>query len=328
MSPQRSASTTAPSAPGRVDQPDEGSRHWLHEARAAGPPSLAPAHRIRLNGGGSAHYREVEGPPGAPAVVLLHGWLATAALNWFQVFEPLGEHFRVVAPDLRGHGSGIRTSRRFRLADCADDVASLIDHLDLGPVIVVGYSMGGPVAQLVWRRHPHLVGGMVLCATGTEFVAGNRERYVFSAFMSAMAGTTRLGSALGQLPAMAARRVVGMQFGGQRSELQRWARQEMAGHSIRLLLEAGHAITNYSSRSWIHEIDVPTTVLITEDDTAVSPIGQFRMAMSIPGAHVNRVAGGHVASALPVFGRKITDACLDVSRRVALRGSTAPGPAG
>ena len=53
-----------------------------------------------------------------------------------------------------------------RLADCADDMAALIDELGTGPVIAVGYSMGGPIAQLLWKRHPEKVAGLVLCATG------------------------------------------------------------------------------------------------------------------------------------------------------------------
>ncbi|MFM7427598.1 MAG: alpha/beta fold hydrolase, partial [Elainella sp.] len=54
---------------------------------------------------------EVAGPRGAPTVILLHGWTATADLNWFTCFEPLGEHFRVLAPDHRGHGRGLRPSK-------------------------------------------------------------------------------------------------------------------------------------------------------------------------------------------------------------------------
>ena len=123
---------------------------------------LPPGRRILLPGRGTTFMREVAGPPGAPTLMLLHGWIASGGLNWFQAFEPLSRHFRVIAPDLRGHGRGIRSWRHFRLTDCADDVAALVDRLDCGPVIAVGYSMGGPVAQLLWRRHAHLVSGHVL----------------------------------------------------------------------------------------------------------------------------------------------------------------------
>ena len=96
--------------------------------------------------------RELPGPPGAPVVILLHGWTATADLNFFTCYSALGEHFRVVALDHRGHGRGIRSSRPFRLSDCADDVAALADVLGIATFIPVGYSMGGTIAQLMWKR--------------------------------------------------------------------------------------------------------------------------------------------------------------------------------
>ena len=91
------------------------------------------------------------GPPGAETVMLIHGVACTAELNWGQVLVPLGRDFRVVAADLRGHGDGIRLRSRFRLEDCTDDIAALAGVLDIGSFAAVGYSMGGPVAQLLYR---------------------------------------------------------------------------------------------------------------------------------------------------------------------------------
>jgi pimeloyl-ACP methyl ester carboxylesterase len=263
--------------------------------------------------------RSAKGPPGAPTVVLLHGLAATAALNWYQVFGPLSEQFRVIAPDLRGHGRGIRTRHRFRLADCAADVAETLRALDAAPAIAVGYSMGGPVAQLLWRDHPDVVTGLVLCATGAEFVTGNRERYAVVALTQVLAGTTRLGTGLGWLPGNVARRVLHVPTGTNGTPMAAWARKEMSKHSPRHLLEAGQAIATYSSKDWLHRVDVPTSVLVTAQDAAVAPVAQFRMATAIPNAHVNLVDDGHLACVDRDFGRTVTDACLDVQRRVELR---------
>ena len=71
----------------------------------------------------------------------------------------------MLALDLRGHGGGPPARVPYRLEDCADDVAAVVRALDTGPVIVAGYSMGGMVAQVFWRRHPELTAGLVLCAT-------------------------------------------------------------------------------------------------------------------------------------------------------------------
>ena len=101
--------------------------------------------------------------------MLLHGLGATGLLNWFPAFGALAAEYNVVAVDHRGHGRGIKPNRRFRLEDCADDVAVLIDELGIGTAVLVGYSMGGPIAQLTWYRHPEVVRGMVLCATSYRF---------------------------------------------------------------------------------------------------------------------------------------------------------------
>src|SRR5688500_16415489 len=133
-----------------------------------GPP-LPPGRRLKLPGRGTTFVREMEGPPGAPTLVLLHGLGVSADLNWFRCYDALGRRYRVIAMAHRGHGRGIRSSRPFRLADCADDVAAVADELGIERVIPVGYSMGGPITQLVWKRHPDRVAGLVLCATARSF---------------------------------------------------------------------------------------------------------------------------------------------------------------
>ena len=94
------------------------------------------------------------GPLGAQTLMLIHGVTFTAELKWAKVFAPLARHFRVVAADLRGHGDGIRAGSRFRLEDCADDVAALAGVMGIGRFAAVGYSMGGMVAQLLTGGTP------------------------------------------------------------------------------------------------------------------------------------------------------------------------------
>src|SRR5689334_14232659 len=105
--------------------------------------------RVALRDRGVTQIWECPGPPGAPTIVLIHGVTFTAELNWGRVLGPLGQHFRVVALDQRGHGDGIRASAPYRLEDCADDVAALAETLGLDRFVAVGYSMGGIVAQLL-----------------------------------------------------------------------------------------------------------------------------------------------------------------------------------
>jgi pimeloyl-ACP methyl ester carboxylesterase len=288
-----------------------------------GPP-LPMGRRIVLRGRGTTFVREVEGPPGAPTLLLLHGWLASGGLNWFRTFDALSEHFHVIAPDMRGHGRGIRSSRRFRLADCADDTAAMLDVMGTGPVIVCGFSLGGPVAQLLWKRHPDLVDGMVLCATAHTLLPGVREQWIFASMMAAAAGSTRLGQMAAYVPIRQVRSRFTSTATARPSTLRAWARAEMQRHSARMVMEAGVAMSNFSSRRWIGDVDVPTAVLVTTKDRAIAPLTQLHMAVSIPEATIHRVDDGHLFCAKPQFAEPLVRACVDVASRVEASRVAAP----
>ena len=113
---------------------------------------------VELPGRGATRVWECPGPRRAETLMLIHGVAVTAELNWGKVLAPLARYFRVIAADLRGHGDGIRVGSRFRLEDCADDVAALAAVLGIRKFVAVGYSMGGMVAQLLARRHAGPIG--------------------------------------------------------------------------------------------------------------------------------------------------------------------------
>ncbi|MCU0267717.1 MAG: alpha/beta hydrolase [Acidimicrobiales bacterium] len=279
------------------------------------PPDLPPGRELELPGRGTTWVHEAPGPAGAPTLVLLHGWTATAGLNWFATFGPLSRHFHVVALDHRGHGRGIRSRERFRLADCADDAAALADVLGVKRFIAVGYSMGGPVAQLCWQRHRDRVAGLVLCATSRNF--GN------SAPARAMWATAGgLGLAARVAPAEWRRnlydRVLERRDDG--SPLATWMIAERRDHDLRALLEAGHAIGGFTSHDWIGEVDVPTAVVVTERDTVVPVPRQRKLAAAIPDATVHPVPGDHtVCSVRPdLFVPALVEACRSVATRADL----------
>jgi 3-oxoadipate enol-lactonase len=172
--------------------------------------------------------------------------------------------------------------------------------------------MGGPVAQLMWKRHRDKVDALVLCATSHSFVPGVRERLVFSSMMMAAAGTTRVGGFVTAWPRSWLRQWVPISAQGRPSSIQAWAAAEMRRHDWRMILEAGHAIGQYDARPWIGDIDVPTAVMVTARDRALLPAQQGKLALSIPGAVVHRVDDGHVACASPYFADPFVSACLDV----------------
>ncbi len=261
----------------------------IRDGGGVSSPILPPGAAMELPGRGTTFVRHVEGPPGAPTLVLLHGWTATADLNWFTTYHPLGRQYRVLAIDHRGHGRGIRSKKQFRLEDCADDAVAVCDVLGIERFIPVGYSMGGPIAQLIWRHHPERVAGLVLCATSGYFVTSREERMSFLG-LSGLAAVARLTP-------LQARRWLTAQLYLQRKteQWEPWAVQEASMHDWRMVLEAGKAIGSFSSRPWLGEVDVPTSVVITMRDRVVPVRRQVRLFESIKGAEAFRVDGDHDA---------------------------------
>ena len=252
---------------------------------------------------------------GAPTLVLLHGWTATAALNWMHAFEPLARDFHVVALDHRGHGRGIRPSamRRFRLKDCADDVAALADALGIERVVPVGYSMGGPVAALTWRRHPDRVAGLVLCATSGHFAGSTGFR---TADLAVRGGVLGMATALRTAPPMVRQRATAVIVERRRaSGLPGWALDEVSANDPASLVEAYAELRAFDAAPWIGAIDVPTAVVVTTADQLVPPTRQRQLAAEIPGASVWEVDGDHSAcvSDPAAFVPALVGACRSVT---------------
>ncbi len=280
-------------------------------------PPIPLGRRMVLPGRGTTFVREITGPPGAPALLLLHGWMASGGLNWFRVFEALGTEFRVLAPDLRGHARGIRSGRVFRLDDCADDLAALLAQLDVGPVLVAGYSMGGPVAELLQRRHPEHVAGLVLSATAPRFSLGPLSASPVDAALGALATGARLCGRVTHVPSAPARAVRSLHRSRPHDFLQ-WTIAEFRRHDVRHLVEAGRASNGFDARPWLREVDTPVAVVVTTRDSVVPPRRQLEAAELIEGASVHEVDGGHAVCARERFVEPLRDACRDVAARAAV----------
>jgi 3-oxoadipate enol-lactonase len=277
-------------------------------------PQLPAGRRVALPGRGTTFIREIEGPPGAPTLFLLHGLGVSADLNWFRCYNALGRHYRVVAMDHRGHGRGIRSSRPFRLADCADDVAAVADELGLEQVIPVGYSMGGPIAQLVWRRHPDRVAGLVLCATSRSFTPRRASDRLLLTSLLGLSAAARVTppQIRGQLMSTVLRGRM------QSTPLGRWAAREVQRGDQAAVLQAAWAVGSFDSRRWITDVDAPSAAVVTVHDQLVPAWRQLKLANAIPGATVHRVMADHGACVLAaqVFIPGLLDACRSVSQRL------------
>ena len=102
--------------------------------------------------------------PDAPAVLAVHG-ITASLMAW----RPVAEHcpgYRVIAPDLRGRGHSARLPGPYGMAQHADDLARILDALDVERPVVVGHSMGGFVALVFGHRHPSRTRGLLLVDGG------------------------------------------------------------------------------------------------------------------------------------------------------------------
>ncbi|SDD03968.1 alpha/beta fold hydrolase [Nocardioides lianchengensis] len=256
---------------------------------------IPPGRTVELGGRGTTYVTDTPGPtPDAPTIVLLHALGCTGLLTWYPAIEPLSRRFRVVTLDQRWHGQGIR-SDEFSLYDCADDVAALLDVLELESVVVAGYSMGGVVAQRMWRQHPDRVQGLVLAATSDRFQLNLAERAFFTGMGTAMLGTRSLSRSR---TAVRAARTAVRALSLEPSDIHDWAMHEFRSTSPWAVGQALAALGRHHSRPWLGRIDVPTAVVVTGRDHIIPPARQVALARAIPGATVHDLEGGHAACVL------------------------------
>jgi 3-oxoadipate enol-lactonase len=287
----------------KIARRGRGAPAWVPE-----PPVELPFGRlVHVPGRGEFFLRDTGGE--GPAVLLLHGWCVSADLNWFPTYAPLAEAgYRVLAVDHRGHGRGLRTPAPFRLSDCADDAAAVLETLDVSSALVVGYSMGGPIASLLARQHPDVVDGLVLCATAPDW-QGKRMRRIWRS----MAGFRGL---LGVFPNASWRQALRL-AGFPDSPVTTWYAAELTRGSAKDIAEAGRELGRYDGRPWLPALQAPAAVIVTEGDTAV-PVGKQRELASLLGAPAIGAPGDHgaVVAESGAFAERLLEALATVAPRV------------
>jgi pimeloyl-ACP methyl ester carboxylesterase len=160
----------------------------------------------------------------------------------------------------------------FRLSDCAGDAAAVLHELELAPAIVVGYSMGGAIAQLLAHEHPDAVRGLILSGTAHHWQDAETRR------------VWRTMGALGLMLSVAPRwtwRSGFRRVGLEESPQTAWPLSEMLRHQARDLAEAGRELGRFDSRPWLSSVKAPSAVVLTTRDTAVAPHKQRELAASL-----------------------------------------------
>lgn len=286
-------------------------------ASVAEMPWLLPGKIVSVPGRGEMFVRHHEhADPARPTLLLLHGWTATADLQFFTAYRELSHDYSIIAVDHRGHGRGLRPNTRFTIEDCADDAAEVARLLGVTSVITIGYSMGGPISLNVWRRHSDLVSAMVLQATAMEWSGTRRERtgWKVGAVFSPVIRSLTTPRAM----RWAVRRAI-----PRRHELRPfipWMIGEMRRNDRWMVSEAGRAISRFDAREFAGTIDVPVSVVVTTSDRLVPPAKQRRLAETTH-AEIVELDGDHFVTlqSPSAYAKATIDAVRSVEQRLASR---------
>jgi len=231
--------------------------------------------------------REMGRDDGTP-ILLIHGLAGSSLTEWYQVAPKLATDHRVILVDHRGHGLSARSDLRFEVAEDADDLVGVLDALEVSQVDVVGYSMGGVIAQALALRNPGRVRRLVLMATFATHSKGYKWlRRIGAILARGWERITGFGTPEVRSGYLIAR-------GAVRRRHARWMWRETLRRDVESGAQATFALLRFDSRDWVGKLNVDTMVVIPTSDFLVPVSWQHELANAIADAKVVEVEGaGH-----------------------------------
>jgi 3-oxoadipate enol-lactonase len=224
-------------------------------------------------------------------VVLIHGYPFNRTL-WNEQVEALSKNHRVIAPDLRGFGESEASDGPATMNRLAQDVALLLDHLEIARATIAGLSMGGYVALAFYKQLPSHVRALVLADTraqaDTEEGKQTREQQAQKALSEGMAGI-----ADAMLPKLLTPETV-----SKRPDIVKRVRDMM----LKTKPEgAAAALRGMAARddqtSLLSKISVPTLILVGAEDAITPAADSEKMNQAIAGSQLIVLENaGHVSN--------------------------------
>jgi pimeloyl-ACP methyl ester carboxylesterase len=241
----------------------------------------------RVNGVNIAFHVQGAGPP----LVLVMGYRLSSAAWPTPFIEALTRQFRVITLDNRGTGQSDKPVDGYAIANMARDLAGLLDQLEVSSTHVLGYSMGGAIAQEFARQFPNRVSGLVLCAT---MCGGPGAIYAPPPVVRVMRELD------GLKPDQVARRIWKVTYSPGYLDAHRELAEDQMRREIVVPtpLHAAdlqfQAFAEFDCSEALSDIQASTLVLTGELDQLVSPQNSRQLASLIPGAKLVIIPGcGH-----------------------------------
>lgn len=242
------------------------------------PLSLATAGRetVRVAAEGAELAVTVAGPPGAPAVVFLHGFPLSRG-TWEPQIAALEDRWRVIAPDLRGMGDSGTGDGQYAMDVYADDLFVVLDTLDLDEVVACGLSMGGYVLLRALEREPGRFRAAVLADTrSTADDDEGRLRRVAAARAIKRKGVETYARQFVEI-------VLGRTTLARRADVVEAVRETIAGGDPLGLAGAQLAMASRTDTTHVLEgLEIPVLVVVGEEDDLTPREGAGAMAEALP----------------------------------------------
>jgi 3-oxoadipate enol-lactonase len=243
--------------------------------------------KVHVNGIDLAYSDEGQGPP----IIFLHAFPLNQTM-WKPQVAAFKEQYRVITIDLRGHGESDAPMWRYTLEQFADDIIALLQHLEIPQATFVGLSMGGYILFALYRKYPEYVRALVLADTRAQADTPEGKATRFS---MAQVAYRRGSSAIADLMLPKLLSPSGME---RNQELIAQLRAMIIGNQISGIVGDLMAMEERSDATPLAQtIDVPTLVLVGEQDIPSPPDEVKRMADQIPGSTFIQIPqAGHLSN--------------------------------
>jgi len=234
----------------------------------------------------SLHYEEYG--RGAP-VLLVHG-LGSSCQDWEYQIPALAARYRVIAVDVRGHGRSDKPHERYSIAGFSADIEALLEHLQLGPVHLVGLSMGGMIGFQLAVDQPQLLKSLTIVNSAPEVKIKSfddfrqfAKRWLLARVFSMEAIGKALGKNLFPNP--------------EQAELRQKIARRWAQNDKRAYLASFSAIVGWGVQGQLSRISCPTLIVTADRDYTPVALKETYTRL-IPDARLVVIANSRHASPL------------------------------